>query len=166
MSYPYYTNIVIRSQEDVEKYIDVKLARHIFIAKGVEANLPNLQHASQDVQIEGHIVAEKLRSIHGELIFKNSAQAPYLPSLVYIGKSLIIDNIIPEKSIPRLETINKLIILKQGKVENLPSLNHICSEIKINGYLGKLNAITSRSFSSAFCLAGLTSSLIYLKSIS
>ena len=81
MGYPYNTDIVIRSQEDVEKYIDVKLARHIFIAKGVEANLPNLQHASQDVQIEGHIVAEKLRSIHGELIFKNSAQADTIPVL-------------------------------------------------------------------------------------
>ena len=165
MSYPYYTDIVIRSQEDVEKYIDVKLARHIFIAKGVEANLPNLQHASQDVQIEGHIVAEKLRSIHGELFFKNSAQAPYLPVLIYIGKSLIIDNIIPVKSMPRLETINKLIILKQGKVENLPSLNHIGSEIKINGYLGKLNEITSRSYHSDFIVNGFLGSMKNLVSI-
>lgn len=165
MSYPYYTDIVIRSQEDVEKYIDVKLARHIFIAKGVEANLPNLQHASQSVQIEGNIVAEKLRSIHGDLIFKNSAKAPYLPVLIYIGESLIIDNIIPVKSMPRLETINKLIILKQGKVENLPSLNHIGSEIKINGYLGKLNAITSRSFHSDFIVNGFLGSMKNLVSI-
>lgn len=165
MSYPYYTDIVIRTKEDVKKYIDVKLARHIFIAKGVEANLPNLQHASQSVQIEGHIVAEKLRSIHGDLIFKNSAKAPCLPSLVYIGKSLIIDNVILGKSMPRLETINKLIILKQGTVENLPSLSDIRSEIKINGYVGKLNAITSRSFNADFIVNGFLGAMKNLVSI-
>ena len=155
MGYPYNTDIVIRSQEDVEKYIDVKLARHIFIAKGVEANLPNLQHASQDVQIEGHIVAEKLRSIDGELFFKNSAQAPYLPSLVYIGKSLIIDNIIPEKSMPNLQHVyGILFILKNAKVEGFSRLSDIRSHIKIYGYLGHLNAITSRSFHSNLIVHG------------